>query len=106
MGRKRRWHSVRRDGPGRMRIKIAALLLRDCGLIADPYDINTNNSPPDRYLDSARWDVDAKKEGFPFFYHVCSWDRMTDIIKAGGIAVVEDNYLHFEVCRGKPPATA
>lgn len=95
--RKRRWHSVRRDGPGRMRIRVAEMLKTDCGIDADPYDISCLSDPNSRLMDLCRWCVDGKREGQ--FVHVCSWDRMTDIIKAGCLAVVEDDPHHFEVCR-------
>lgn len=98
MGRHRKWHSVRVNGPGRMRIKIAAMLKEQLGIDADPYDIFTNNSPSDRLMDMCRWGVSAKRNGS--HCHVCSWDRMTDIIRCGKIGVVEDNPYHFEVCRG------
>lgn len=97
MKRRRRWHSVRRDGPGRMRLRIAAMLEK-LGIAVDAYDIHCNNSPSDRYLDMCRWCVDGKRDGQ--HVHVCSWDRMTDIIKSGSVAVVEDDPHHFEVCRG------
>lgn len=100
---RRRWHSVRRNGPGRMRIRIAKMLKDNLGISVDAYDIFCNNSPSDRHLDMCRWGVDGTLNGT--FVHVCSWDRMGDIIKAGCLAVVEDNPYHYEVCRGskKPP---
>lgn len=99
MGRSsRRWHSVRRNGPGRYRIKIAEMLLRDLQITVCPDDISVNNSPTDRWYDCARWDVWGFRDGLPI--HVCSWDRMGDIIKAGKMALVGDTIDYLEVCRG------
>lgn len=98
MKRRKSQHKVGPQGPGRMRIKIASMLKRDLGIDADPYELFVNNSPSDRLYDMARWGGEAKRNGL--HVHVCSWDRMTDIIKAGCVAVVEDNPHHFEVCRG------
>ena len=95
--RKRRWHSLRRDGPGRMCRRIAEML-KEIGIEVSPYDIICNNSPSDRYMDLCRWCADGTKDGM--HVHVCSWDRMCDIIKRKSLAIVDDDRHHFEVCRG------
>lgn len=97
MTRRRKWHSVRRDGAGRTRIKLAEMLLRDCGITVHPDDIVQNIAPSARWLDLCRWCADGTKEGGEFV-HVCSWSRMGDIVRSGKIAVVDDDHLGFEVC--------
>lgn len=81
-----------------MRLRISELLEKQLGITADPYEIRCNNSPSDRLMDLCRWCVDGMRDASRV--HVCSWDRMTDIIKAKKVAIVEDDPHHFEVCRG------
>lgn len=78
------------------------MLAEQLGIDVDPEKINCNKSPADRWRDVARWDVDGFRDndGCRQFVHVCSWDRMGDIIRSGEIAVVDEDPLHFEVCRG------
>jgi hypothetical protein len=96
---KRAWHSLRRSGPGRIRTKLADMLKQQLGITIDPHDMHQNQAPPHRWLDLCRWCADGtNKDGR--FVHICSWDRMGDIVKSGTIAVVDDDYLSFEICRG------
>lgn len=78
------------------------MLEEQLGILVDPADIHCNSSPADRLLDLCRWCVSGTRDGRHI--HVCSWDRMGDIIKAGGLAVACDDWNGFEVCAGKPPA--
>lgn len=96
--RSRRWR-LDQDGPGRYRLKIAEMLKEQLGIEVESHRIHCNNSPSDRLGDVCRWCVDGwDAEGRQV--HVCSWDRMGDIIRSRKIVIVEDNVHHFEVCRG------
>lgn len=90
-----------RKRAGRTRIKMAEMLKEQHGIDIDPDDLFTNNTPAYRLADCCRWGGDGTKDGR--HVHVCSWSTMTEIIKQGTIAVVDDSYLTFEVCEG--PAT-
>ncbi len=96
--RKRRW-KLELDGPGRYRVKIAEMLKEQLGIEVDAHLINCNNSPQARLEDIARWDVYGWNSA-GMKVHVCSWDRMGDIIKSKKIEVVDSCPIHFEVCRG------
>ena len=102
VNRRRRW-KLDRDGPGRFRLKIAEMLKEQLGIEVEPHRINCNNSPQDRLGDIARWDVDGWDRVHSIPVHVCSWDRMGDIIRSKEIAIVEHNPIHFEVCHGVLP---
>lgn len=73
------------------------MLLRDCEITVDPFDILQNISPSSRWLDLCRWCVNGTTSD-GVFIHVCSWARMGDIVRSGRIAVVSNDYLGFEVC--------
>ncbi len=98
MKRRRRWR-LDRDGPGRFRRKIAEMLLSDLGIVVDAADIHCNNSPSDRWEDMCRWCAGGR-DANGLKMHVCSWDRMGDIIRAGNIAIVEQTPGHAEVSYG------
>ena len=100
ISKRRRW-KLDRDGPGRFRLKIAEMLKEQLGIEVEAHEIHCNNSPNDHWLGMCRWCVDGwDKENRRV--HVCSWDRMGDIIKSKEIAVVDNDIHHFEVCRGGP----
>jgi hypothetical protein len=83
-------------------LKIAEMLKEQLGIEVEAHLIRCNNSPSDRWDDTARWDADGwDREGRQV--HVCSWDRMGDIVRSKKIAVVEDNPHHFEVSHGLLP---
>lgn len=94
MRTRRRGHSLRLDGPGRVRVKLAEIIERELGCQCDPYDIWQNNTPSAKWLDLARWGVTCR---FPdgATKNIHSWDTMTAIVKHG-LAVVSDD---GEVCR-------
>ena len=102
ISKRRRW-KLDRDGPGRFRLKIAEMLKEQLGIEVEAHRINCNNSPQDRLGDIARWDVDGWDQVHGIPVHVCSWDRMGDIIRSKKIEVVENNPTHFEVSHGALP---
>jgi hypothetical protein len=85
------------NGPGRTRIKLAALLSKELGLVIEPEDIWDNNYPAAKWLDLARWGVDARPPGKAFKINVHSWDTMGEIVKKG-VAVVSRDHCGIEVC--------
>lgn len=96
---RRRWRSVRLNGAGRSRIKIAEMLESQLGIKVDSNDIHCNSTPTDKWLDMCRWCVDGK-DSDGRHVHVCSWDRMGDIIRSNKIAVVDSDPHAFEICCG------
>ena len=75
------------------------MLQSQLGISVDPSDIHCNKSPSDRWMDMCRWCVDGRdRDGRRV--HVCSWDRMGDIIRSKKIAVVDADPHAYEVCRG------
>lgn len=99
MRRSSRWRSVRRDGPGRLRLRLAAMFEEQLGITIDPCDLWVQN-PAYAKMDLARWGGDGRdRDGR--FVHVCSWERMADVVRSGRLAVVTDDPLAFEVCAGE-----
>ena len=98
ISKRRRW-KLDRDGPGRFRLKIAEMLKEQLGIEVEAHEIHCNNSPSDRWMDMCRWCVDGwDAEGRQV--HVCSWDRMGDIIRCKKLGIVEDSLTNFEVSCG------
>lgn len=86
-------------GCGRFRHKISRMLLEQLDIIVEPSDILENKSPWCKQMDLCRWCVTGvTKSGL--YVHVCSWERMGDIIKSGEIVKVNNDYLSLEVCAG------
>lgn len=85
----------RQRNPGRTRIKLAELLNKEFGTQIQPEDIWDNNYPAAKWLDLARWGVDAEMpDGYRRNIH--SWDRMGEIVKHGVVEVDRDS-LGMEV---------
>jgi hypothetical protein len=84
---------------GKTRVKIAEMLEKQIGVFCQPEDIWQNNYPAAKYMDLARWGVDAKYADGRFV-SVSSWDRMGDIVKSKIIVVVSKDSLGVEVCSG------
>lgn len=73
--------------PGRVRERLAPLLLKDLGIIADPEDLWTQEGfYRNNKHDLARWGANgcrfepetAKRLGFTHSFNVSSWDTMTE----------------------------
>jgi hypothetical protein len=103
---RKRGHSFRRDGPGRVRERLAKVLLRDLGVVVDPHDLWTQEGfYRSRYHDLARWGTSrayftekgAKKLGVDLHYtshpfHLLSWDTMTESCRKGVRWVSPDRF--------------
>lgn len=85
----------KRRGIGKMRYRIAEMIseLFHCECYAE--DIWIQN-PTYAKWDLARWGVNCRINGA--LRNVHSWDRMTDIIKAGKMVRVNSNSDEYEVC--------
>jgi hypothetical protein len=85
------------DGPGRTRIKLAKILSEELGVEVLPENIWQNNYPAAKWLDLARWGVDANIPGLGNNVNVHSWDTMGEIVKKG-VAIVSRESTGIEVC--------
>lgn len=96
--------------PGRIKLKLADVILRDTGIVVDPYDLWTQQGAyRSRYWDLARWGGDgakfapeeAEKFGMTHKFSICSWDTMSECAKYG-ITIVGDprrDRITIELCR-------
>lgn len=87
--RRRRGHVLHRDGPGRIRIRLAKVIAETLGCECDPYDIWQNNYPAAKWLDLARWGVDCQFPGTRLNVH--SWDTMSECARHGIAEVYRDS---------------
>lgn len=72
------------------------MLQKDCGIKVAPQDIWQNNFPAARIVEACRWGVTGTdKDGN--FARVCSWDRMSEIVQSGKIAVITCKNGEYEV---------
>ena len=98
MWKRKTWRGLHRDGPGRVRLRLAKLL-EGIGVKVDPYDLWCQEGGYRHHnWDLACWGAySAEYKGEKV--HLCSWDTMTKCVRFGVEIVGWWTETQLEICR-------